>query len=252
MNIARNAILAAGCLLAAMTANGAEQQPRNRKIGYEIGLGFNIGAMSPLGLPAERRKIDSYQPKANLSIDFAVSYMLSDKWGIGAGLCFETKGMKTGVEVKDYHLKMNIEEGDEQGTRTGYFTGRIKNDTRVTYITIPVNAVFRPDNDWKVEAGPYFSIAIDRSFLGDVSSGKMRETPLHPAIGISKASYDYSDDIRHFDFGIGLGGSRRIYRGLSVRADLKWGLLTVLDPSKRTIDMDTYNIYLNLGLSYAF
>ena len=80
----------------------------------------------------------------------------------------------------------------------------------------------------------------------------MRETPLHPAIGISKASYDYSDDIRHFDFGIGLGGSRRIYRGLSVRADLKWGLLTVLDPSKRTIDMDTYNIYLNLGLSYAF
>ena len=228
MNIARNAILAAGCLLAAMTANGAEQQPGNRKIGYEIGLGFNIGAMSPLGLPAEIRKIDSYQPKANLSIDFAVSYMLSDKWGIGAGLCFETKGMKTGVEVKDYHLKMNIEEGDEQGT------------------------LFRPDTDWKVEAGPYFSIAIDRSFLGDVSSGKMRETPLHPAIGISKASYDYSDDIRHFDFGIGLGGSRRIYRGLSVRADLKWGLLTVLDPSKRTIDMDTYNIYLNLGLSYAF
>lgn len=144
-----------------------------RKIDYDVALGFNIGATTPMGLPAEVRKIDSYKPTVNLSVGAVANYMLSPKWGIGAGLTFETKGMKTGIQVRNYHLTMNIEDGTEKGSKTGYFTGRIRNTTKMTYVTIPVNAIFRPNEDWEMEFGPYFSYALDRTFTGKVSDGEI-------------------------------------------------------------------------------
>lgn len=221
-----------------------------RKVDYEVGLGFNLGATTPMGLPAEVRKIDSYKPTVNLSIGAQAVYRLSPKWGIGAGLTFENKGMKTGIRVRNYHLTMNIQDGTEEGSKTGYFTGKIKNTTRMSYLTVPVNAVFSPDDKWKLEFGPYFSYALDRVFTGKVSDGELHETPLHPAIGVNKADYDYSDDMRRFDVGLGLGVSRSIYRNLSVKARLSWGLMSVLNPDTRKIDMNTYNVFLNIGLSY--
>lgn len=221
-----------------------------KKVKFSVGAGFNIGAMTPLGLPAAIRSIDSYQPTVNLSLGGYASKLLSDKWGLGAGVVFENKGMKTGIETRNYHLTMNITSGDDTGTKTGYFTGKIKNKTKVTYLTIPIYAVFRPDADWEFTGGAYVAFALDRSFIGTVSSGTMRETPLHAAIGINSAEYNYSTDIRRFDTGLALSASRRVYRSLGVKAGLQWGLLSVLDPSTRKVDMDTYNIYLNLGIVY--
>lgn len=187
----------------------------------------------------------------NLSFGFQATRMLSERWGIKSGLTFENKGMKTGIEAKDYHLTMNIVSGEELGTRTGYYTGSIKNETKLGYLTLPVSAVFRPNRDWEVSAGAYVSYAVSRSFIGKVFEGKIRETPLLPAIGINSAEYDYSGDMRRFDAGMTLGGSRRVYRNLSVTADLKWGFVSVLNPATRKIDMNTYNVYLNLGVAYT-
>lgn len=217
---------------------------------YKVGAGFNIGAMAPMGLPAEIRKIDSYSPTMNLSVKFYATRMLSAKWGLQSGVIFDNKGMKTGIEVKDYHLTMNVVSGEALGTRTGYYTGRIKNETKLSYITIPVCAAFRPNDKWEFSGGPYVAFAINRSFIGNVSEGKMREDPLHPAIGINHAEYNYSDDLRKFDTGLTLGCSRRVYRALSVTGNLQWGFLSVLNPSTRKIDMNTYNIYLNIGVTY--
>lgn len=50
-----------------------------RKIDYDVALGFNIGATTPMGLPAEVRKIDSYKPTVNLSVGAVANYMLSPK-----------------------------------------------------------------------------------------------------------------------------------------------------------------------------
>lgn len=222
----------------------------SRKVDYELGLGFNLGATTPMGLPAEVRKIDSYKPTVNLSIAAQAIYRLSPKWGVGLGLIFENKGMKTGIRVRNYHLSMNIQDGTEEGSKTGYYTGKIRNTTRMSYITVPVNAVFRPADKWSLEFGPYFSYAIDRVFTGKVSEGQLHETPLHPAIGVNKADYDYSDDMRRFDVGLGFGASRAIYRNLAVKARLSWGLRSVLNPDTRKIDMNTYNVFLNIGLSY--
>lgn len=237
-------------LLAIVLSGVAVLAQNSRKIDYGVDLGFNLGATTPMGLPAEVRKIDSYCPTANISLGAHAIYWVSPKWGLRVGLAFENKGMKTGIQVRNYHLSMNIQDGTEEGAKTGYFTGKIRNTSRMTYITVPVNAVFRLGNSWKMEFGPYFSYALDRAFTGKVSDGELHETPLHPAIGVNKADYDYSDDMRRFDVGLGLGASRSIYRNLSVKANLSWGFISVLNPDTRKIDMNTYNVFLNIGLSY--
>lgn len=242
-------LLIALTVVVALQAHGA--YPVHHGFEYRVSAGFNIGASAPMGIPAEIRKIDSYNPTLNLSVGVEGLRMLAPKWGVGLGVALETKGMKTGIEAKNYHLTMNIVQGDATGVKTGYYTGKIKNTTKVSYLTVPVFAVFRPSDNWDFTGGVYFSYAIDRSFLGAVWSGKMREDPLHPAIGIDKAEYDYSSDIRKFDTGVTVGAARRIYRNLGIRANLQWGVLSTLKASTRKIDMDTYNIYLNLALTFA-
>ena len=245
----RTTLLTCVALLSAMTL---QARTGVDKMEYSVSAGFNIGGSAPLGLPAEIRHIDSYSPTLNLSIGAQAACMFTPAWGVGAGLYLETKGMHSGIEARNYHLTMNIIQGESTGVKTGYFTGKIKNETKISYLTIPIFAQWRPSVNWTFHAGPYISVALDRSFIGQVAEGKMREDPLHPALGILKADYNYSDDIRKIDTGISLGAACRVYRALSVKAALQWGLLSTLDPSKRKIDMDTYNIYLNLGISYTF
>lgn len=226
-------------------------QTSERKIEYNFALGFNIGGTTPIGLPAEIRGIDSYQPTLNLTVGASALKMLSPKWGVEAGLRFENKGMKTGVEVRNWQMTVNIQSGDDTGTKTGYFTGRIKNKTSISYLALPVRAIYRINEKWDLKGGLYFSYAIDRSFTGNVIEGRIRETPLHPVIGITKADYDYSEDLRKFDLGIDLGANWKVYRNLAVHANLTWGFLPVLDPDKRRVNMDNYNVYLNIGVNYT-
>lgn len=85
-----------------------------------------------------------------------------------------------------------------------------------------------------------------------MSEGKMREDPYHPVISINRAEYDYSSDLRNVDAGIMAAASRKVWRGLAVKAAMRWGLTSVMNPSTRKIDLNTYNVYLNIGASYSF
>lgn len=221
-------------------------------VDLRVTAAYNIGGTTPMGLPAEIRKIRSYNPGAHFAVSVDAARMVSEKWGLALGAGYETVGMETGISARNYHLTMNILAGNATGTRTGYFTGNIKNTTNISYIFIPLTAVFRPVRDWRFDAGVYFAVAVDREFTGLVHSGQIRETPMHAAIGIDRAEYDYSSDLSRFDYGLTIAASRRVFRGLGVRAGLQWGLESVLRKSVRKIDMNTYNVYLNVGLDYTF
>ncbi len=219
---------------------------------WSAGVGYNIGATTPLGLPASIRSIGGYSPGANISAGVNATYMLAPSFGIGIGVSADNLNMNAEISTRNYHLTMNIVDGEETGTRTGYYTGKIRNKTRLTYLTVPVYAVYRPDSKWEIDLGPYVAFALHRSFKGEVSEGKMREDPYHPVISINRAEYDYSSDLRNVDAGIMAAASRKIWRGLAVKAAMRWGLTSVLNPSTRKIDLNTYNVYLNIGASYSF
>lgn len=219
---------------------------------WSAGVGYSIGATTPLGLPASIRSIGGYSPGANISLGANASYMLGAEFGIGIGLSADNLNMNAEISTRNYHLTMNIVDGEETGTRTGYYTGKIHNKTRLTYLTVPVYAVYRPDTKWEFDLGPYVAFALHRSFKGEVSEGKMREDPYHPVISINRAEYDYSSDLRNVDAGIMAAASRKVWRGLAVKASMRWGLTSVLNPATRKIDINTYNVYLNIGAAYSF
>lgn len=230
----------------------AGQPEKSKGVEFHVFAAYGIGGRSPLGLPAEIRKINSYSPLANISAGAGATYMFTPKWGLRGGLSFEAKGMDVSSEVRNYRITMDIKNGDALGTKSGYYTGRVSNKSMVQYLTIPVVAVFRPDDRWEIRGGIYGSYAISREFTGSTSGGYIRESPLHPKIGVGYASYDYSSDLRHWDLGVELGAGFRVYRGLSVNLNLQWGFIDNLNPDTRRIDLSMYNIFLNAGVSYRF
>ena len=140
---------------------------------YEIKAGFNIGGTSPLPLPNEIRKIDSYAPGIAISIEGNATKWFDEtkKWGMTAGIRLENKNMTTEATVKNYGMKIiNTNGGELQGLWTGGVKTKVKN----SYLTIPVVANYRISKRWKVSAGPYVSYLIEGDFSGHVYEGHLR------------------------------------------------------------------------------
>ncbi|MCM1076841.1 MAG: PorT family protein [Bacteroides sp.] len=221
---------------------------------YEMNAGLNIGGASPLPLPAEIRKIDSYSPHLNLQIGATVTkwFGKNGKWGIASGFRFETKGMETEATVKNYGMEI-IQDGKKL---SGKWTGKVQTKYHTQQLTIPITAVYKINDRWKVNLGPYLAYAFSNDFDGYVSDGYLREgNPTGNKVtfeGDAEATYDFGDDLRKFQWGIQAGGSWHAFKRLSVNANLTWGLNDIFVKSFKTVSFNMYPIYLNLGFGYIF
>ncbi len=221
---------------------------------YEINAGINIGGASPIPLPAEIRKIESYNPNLNLMIGASAIKWIDpeQKWGVSLGIRFETKGMKTGATVKNYGMEI-IQDGSRV---KGNWTGKVDTKYSSTQLCIPILANYSINSRWRVNAGPYIALALNNDFTGKVYDGYLREgDPTGNKVvfeGDSEATYDFSDDIRIFQWGLQLGGSWLAFRHLAVNANLTWGFNDIFKSSFKTVTFNLYPIYLNIGFGYAF
>ncbi len=110
-------------VLLAMVTGVQAQEERNKSLinsylhGWEYGIkaGFNIGGTSPIPLPKEIRKIDSYAPGIAIAIEGnATKWFDKDKkWGLTLGLRLENKNMTTEATVKNYGMKIINTNGGE-------------------------------------------------------------------------------------------------------------------------------------------
>lgn len=220
---------------------------------FEVKAGVNIGGAAPLPMPREIRKIKSYNPKFNGTVEGVVTNWFNNgHWGLSGGLKFEEKGMETGANVKNYHTEVTY--GDQKVE--GYFTGYNKTEYNETFITIPVMINYRFNKAWKVRAGLSCSLRLDGEFSGYVSDGYLRNgTPTGERITFgegSTASFDFSDRLQDVQWNAMLGASWRAYKHFSLSADLSWGLKDIFSRSFKTISFDLYPIYLNIGFGYTF
>lgn len=221
--------------------------------GWHVKLraGFLIGGTSPLPLPQEIRSINSYNPTLNIGIEGDAQKMFDNsRWGISVGVRIETKGMKTDATVKNYYMEMTAEE---QGYVEGMWTGSVKTHVRATYLTFPVLAVFKVAPRWELHAGPYVSWMYDGDFNGSAYDGYLRnENPTGEKAEVSYATYDFSSDLRRFQWGAQLGAEWQAYKHLGVYADLTWGINSIFPKNFESITFALYPIYLNVGFSYLF
>lgn len=244
-------ILTTAILAATMAATAtAKILPDN--LNYTVRLGYNIGGTMPIGMPATIRKVNSYKLQSNFLLGFDVQKDFTARWGVMAGLRFESKGMEVDARVKNYH--MTIVRGGE--SLTGYFTGNNVSDVDMQMLTIPVLATYRLGGNVMLKLGPYFSYLSSREFKGHVYGGYLRETdPTGAKIEIgtdddSQATYDFGGDMRHVQYGIDFGVDWNIYRRWGVYADLAWGLNGVHKCSFHTIEQTLYPIYGSVGVTY--
>lgn len=227
----------------------------NTNIEYQVKAQFSIGGASPLGMPAQIRKIESYNPTLQLGLGVNATKWFNDKQKLGLriGLVFEGRGMETQAKVKNYYTQIE----DDTGAQTrGYFTGRVKTNMKNSYITFPVSLVWNASNAWNFYAGFYFSGLIDRSFSGYIYEGNFREgTPVGELTvfeNTARGIYDFSDDLSRFQWGNQLGAEFKVNKSFRVFVDMTMANNQVFKNSFEAISFKMYNIYANIGFAYKF
>lgn len=226
-----------------------------RGLEYRIKAGFNFGGTSPLPLPVEIRKIEGFRPGTQIAIEGNVIKWLdgNKRWGALVGVRLENKGMKTDARVKNYFMVMDATSGEITGHMEGNWTGYVKTNVKNSYVTIPLQAIFKASPRWDVKFGPYVSILTNGDFSGTAYDGYLRDgSPIGPKVHVDDATYDFSSDLRKFQWGLDLGGEWRAYKHLSVYADLTWGLNAIFPDDFKSITFKMYNVYLNFGFGYVF
>ena len=222
---------------------------------YEVKAGINIGGTSPLPLPKEIRSLDNYSPGLAITLEGNATKWIDikQKWGVSLGIKLDSKEMETKASVKNYGMEIFSETG---GKIKGLWTGGVKTKVKMSYLTIPVLANYRISSRWKVMAGPYFSYMMNGEFSGNVYEGHLRTPDASGSRvnfeGENMAAYDFSDNLRHFQWGLQVVGEWKAYKHLNVHADLTLGLNDIFEKDFTTVSFAMYPIYLNLGFGYEF
>ena len=217
-----------------------------------IRAGYSIGATTPIPLPETIRSIDGYRLTPSFMVGFDAMLPLRGKWGVALGLHFENKGMEGDVTTKAYH--MELVKGDSR--IEGLFTGHVKQKVTQWMLTIPLQATLQLGRKVTLKGGLYMSVLLSSDFSGIASDGYLRQgdpTGAKILMGSKEdewASYDFSDEMRRMQFGIGIGADWQVYRRLGVSADLNWGLTGIFPGDFKTVEQLLYPIYGTIGIFY--
>lgn len=254
-------LLAALCIAISATATNTKESKdtdinllRAALKGWHIrlGAGFNVGGMAPLPLPNEIRSIDGYNPGMNIAIEGAVQKRFGNTpWGMLLGIRLEKKGMQTDATTKNYHMEAVNDDGS--GTVIGAWTGKVRTEVDNNYLTFPILATYKINDRWQLSGGPYLSWMFDGSFTGAAHDGYIRDqNPTGEKAEVSRASYDFSDNLRAFHWGMQIGGEFKAYKHLGVFANLQWGFNGIFPGDFQSVTFKLYPIYGSIGFNYLF
>ena len=226
---------------------------------YYVHIGYNIGGTAPVGLPASIRTLHSYTLQPNFVLGVDALHSISGKWGFLGGLHFENKAMRTDAGVKGYHMKI-VRGGEEL---EGVFTGDVVTKVDMSLITVPLQITYDLNPQVRLKLGPYVSYVSASKFEGWAYDGYLRRqeeghekgdpTGQKVMLGHNegeRGDYDFSDDMRTWQFGIDFGADWYITKRWGLKADLSWGLIGIFQKDFDTIEQTMYPIYGTIGVIY--
>lgn len=222
---------------------------------YDLKVGIHIGGATPIPMPREIREIKGYDPTFTVPLEIMATRWLTDapQWGVSFGLKAANQAMHTHARVKNYQTLI---VGQDGASVSGYWTGHVETKYRATTLSLPVLLSFLAGDLWRLSAGLYASWSIRREFSGRVYEGYLREgTPIGQKSEFSGehySTYDFSEQLRAFAYGVRLGASRRVYRSWSVYTDLSAGLSPLFKRGFDTVTFPLYPIYASVGIGYGF
>ena len=215
-------------------------------------VGYNVGGTIPIPFPETIRSVDSYSLTPSFMVGFDAMLPLTQQWGIMTGLRLENKGNKADVTTKAYF--MEVVKGDQK--MAGLFTGHVEQEVKQWMLTVPVQATFTLSQKVMLKGGPYVSFLLSKGFNGIASNGYLRkDSPTGPKILMGDregewATYDFDNDMRSVQFGVGIGVDWQVYKCLGVSADLNWGLTGIFPSDFKTVEQTLYPVYGTIGVFY--
>ena len=221
---------------------------------YNLRVAGNIGGTAPVVMPATIRGLNSFKFRPNLSLGVDAIKPFNDKWSLILGLRTENKDMRIDGRVKTYHMEMV--QGNE--TVEGYYTGCVVTNVRQKMISIPAVLSYKVNHDLNLKFGPYMSLLIEREFSGYAHDGYLRVgDPTGARVNVgedeaSKGSYDFSEYMRHTQYGLMAGADWFISKHWGLFGDLCWGMTGIHKGSFKTMDQTLYPIYATIGAIYRF
>ncbi len=219
---------------------------------YNLRFGYSIGGTAPMGMPATIRSMDKYTLTPSFNLGLGVYRDLSEHWGITTGLYLENKGMNVEATVKNYH--MAFVRGSQR--LEGNFTGGVSMEVEQWMLTLPLLATYSVNKNVHIKLGPYLSYVRSHNFTGAAYGGYIRvgdPTGTKVEIGSdesSRGTFDFSEDMRSWQFGILAGVDWYFHKHWGCFADLSWGFTDIFDNDFDTIEQNLYPIYGTIGISY--
>lgn len=231
-------------LVCGQTGNSSQSVPGSRRLRYFADVHYNVGGLTPFPLPNTIRQIVSYSPGFSPGLAIEADYPVNEQWSISAGLRFDIKGMRIRDRVQYFHTLIKVDSAEFEGD----FTGTNYTNCRNVYLSIPLSAVYNLRDKWRFKAGLYAAFLLSPYFRGTVTDGYIRKgNSLGERVDIDKATFDFAEEERNFDYGIQIGAQRTIDRKLFITADLHGGLRPVFPSSFKGMDFRMYNIFFSLG-----
>lgn len=227
--------------------------------GFIVRAGYVIGGTTPIPLPAEIRKVNSFSPRGGVGIGIDGYRMFSKRWGISLGAHFFWEGFHTSADVKNYYVWL-----EQEGEITkGYFTGTNVTNTEMWGVTVPLQATFRISPRWNVSAGPFLSYFFKQTFTGEVYDndngiGYLREdTPTGTKILMKRENPtpypdDFADNMLPMNVGLEVGFDWKAMRHMNVFGLLDWGMTNIWQGDFEAISFKMYPIYGTLGVAYRY
>ena len=216
--------------------------------GYGYRLGFTIGGITPVPLPAEVREMMTFSPNGAFMQEIYGYKLFKEKFGFYFGERLAIEGMNVEARVKNYH--MSIEQGSDY--ISGYFTGVDKTEAKLISVKIPIEFMARINSRLDLRVGPYIQINLHREFKGEVYDGYLREnTPTGQKIVFSDgstATYDFSEDVKKAGFGAEVAADFQIKNDFGIFANLDYGFRSVFPDDFETISFKMYPIFFSVGL----
>lgn len=215
-------------------------------------LGYTFGGTAPIPMPASIRKICDYslQFSPQLGVDYTLAF--TPHWAMRTAVLFENKAMSEDARVKSYHTEM-IRGGQ---SIKGLYTGKEHTSVREWMFTVPVQAEYFVSKKLALRAGPYVSVLTSKSFTGSVYNGYIRVgVPTGAKIDIgnddeTKGTYDFSSNMRNFQWGIGMGADWYASKHLGAYAEFNWGMSGIHKGNFKSIEQTLYPMYATLGVIY--
>ena len=224
----------------------AEEYSLFNNIDYRLKAGVNLGASTPMPIPNRLSNL-SWSPNIGPFIELSIVVFPDSNIGLSAGTKIEYKKMDVSASVYQLYSEVNI---DNLLTK-GYFTGTNETHLDVSYLTIPLQGIYKINHNLEFVLGFFASFSLDGNFYGAVKNGYIRAgDPTGERTDIEFSEFDFSDELRNLDWGCIGGINTYLTKKLYLNFQINLSLSSLLNTNFAGIPYKLYNLYSSLGLMY--